>query len=219
MPRIGQLGTAGGAGFTADGTVDVGSDGFLISVMSQLPPEENPGQDTDFLGAVLGLESSPNAQGFQIGDYTQFKAAGICAPVVDEGQASFQSGVTSVDPLLYPGLKNIARRRMADFIQDTLGQSLKTQGKKLNKKARRDLISGLIRTFMRGLMGITNPQQQRIAGFTLDEKSGNTGTSIGKGMYRLILNARTLNSLDSIVLQTTIGEQVQVQELAPGEIQ
>ncbi len=38
-------------------------------------------------------------------------------------------------------------------------------------------------------------------------------------MYRLILNARTLNSLDSIVLQTTIGEQVQVQELAPGEIQ
>lgn len=219
VPRIGQLGLSGGVGFTANGTVDIGSDGFLASVCSQLPPEENPGQDTGFLGQVLSLESSPNAQGFQIGDYTQFKAAGICAPIVDAGQASFQSGVTSVDPALFPQLKNIARRRMADFIQDSLGQSLKTQGKKLNKKVRRDLVSGLIRTFMRGLMGLTNPQQQRIAGFTLDDKSGNTGTSIGKGMYRLILNARTLNSLDSIVLQTTIGEQVQVQELAPGEIQ
>jgi hypothetical protein len=121
--RIADRGTAGGAGFTADGVVDVGSDGFLCSIMSQLPPEENPGQQTAFLGAVLSLESSPNAQDYDINTYIAFKAAGICAPIIEDGIAGFQSGVTSVDPSQHPAQAPIATRRMADFIQDSLANA------------------------------------------------------------------------------------------------
>jgi len=92
VPIIANRGLSGGPGFTPTGNVDVGADGFLASIMSQLPPEENPGQLTSFTGGVNGLETSPNAQGFTILDYEAFKAAGICALRIDAGTAFFQSG-------------------------------------------------------------------------------------------------------------------------------
>lgn len=214
LPVMAKVGLAGGAGFSVDGVLDVGSDGFLASVLSQLAPEENPGQDAGLLDNVIAIESSANAQGLTIGDYTAFKAAGICAPRLDAGTASFQSGVTSVDPLAFPSLKNIARRRMADFIQDTLANRLKGFGKKLNTVRRRTAILGEIRVFLKGLRGDDNSGAQRIDDFATDAKSGNTPTTLGQGIYRIKILVRTLSSLDSIVLQTTIGEQVDVSEAA-----
>jgi hypothetical protein len=213
VPLIAKRGTAGGASFTSDGNVDVGADGFLASCCSQLAPEENPGQETTFTAAVNGIESGANVQGFTITDYTAFKAKGICALRIDEGKAIFQSGVTSVDPGTYPQLVNIARRRMADFVQDTLARRGKGYGKKLSTFARRKALAGEIRMFLRGLLSPNKPENQRIAGFTVDIKSGNTKTSLGKGLYRIIIKIRTLASLDSIVLETTIGEQVEVEEV------
>lgn len=218
VSRIAVRGTAGGAGFTATGIIDVGADGFLCSVMSQLPPEENPAQETGFMGGALAIESSPNAAGFDINSYIAFKAAGICAPIVDDGQAGFQSGVTSVDPSIYSSLAPIARRRMADFIQDSLANSGKKHVKKLSRVARRIAVRNETRQFLRALIG-ANPNQQRIAGFTVDDKSGNTGATIAAGVYRLITSVRTISSIDALVFETTIGNTVIVQELAPGEIQ
>lgn len=215
VPLIARLGVTGGAGFTADGIVDVGADGFLASVCSQLPPEENPGQQTTFTDGVVGLESSVNVDGFVIGDYTAFKASGICALRIDEGVAVFQSGVTSVDPLTQPQLKNIARRRMADYIQDSLARAMKKYSKKLNMSLRRTLIATEIRTFMSGLLSVGDPTRQRIFGYTVDARRGNNTTSLQKGLYRIIVNARTLASLDSITLATSIGESVEVDEVFP----
>lgn len=215
VPLIAQRGTSGGAGFTVDGNVDVGADGFMASILSQLPPEENPGQTTSFMSAVNGLESSANAQGFKIGDYTNFRAKGIAALRMDDGTAVFQSGVTSVDPSVNPQLRNIARRRMADFIQDTLARRAKAFGKKLSTFVRRKAMTNEIRAFLESLLSRANPQFQRIAGYTLDDKSGNTATTLAQGLYRIIIKVRTLASLDSIVLQTTIGESVEVDEVLP----
>jgi hypothetical protein len=75
------------------------------------------------------------------------------------------------------------------------------------------------RQFLRSLMGLTNANQQRIAGFTLDDKSGNTGDTIALGLYRIIHRVRTLASMDALVFESTIGNTVTVQELAPGEVQ
>ena len=44
--------------------------------------------------------------------------------------------------------------------------------------------------------------------YDFDPKLGNTATSTGLGLYRLIINIRMLSSLDSIVIQVTIGETV-----------
>jgi len=216
LPAMAAVGTAGGAGFTADGILDVGADGFCASVCSQLAPEENPGQDAGLLGNIVGVESSVNAQGFTIGDYKNFRAKGICAPRIDAGIASFQSGVTSVDPSVFPNLRNIARRRMADFIQDTLANALKGFGKKLSTIRRRNAIIGQIRGFLNGLLAVDNGAAQRIGAFSVltGVKAGNTLETLGLGIYRVKIAVQTLSSLDSIVLQTTIGESVDVSEAA-----
>jgi hypothetical protein len=213
VPIIATRGTAAGKGFTVDGIVDVGADGFAASIMSQLPPEENPGQQTPFLTAVVGLESSPNAAGFTIVDYTNFRRLGIAALRIDGGEAFFQSGVTSVDPQVHPNLRNIARRRMADYIQDSLAARTKASSKKLNTVARRKAIAGEIRAWMNSLLSTQNRDAARIDSYSLD-LSANVPRTLGLGMYRLILNVRTLSSLDSIVLQTTIGESVEISEAA-----
>ena len=215
VPIIATKGLAGGAGFTADGILDIGADGFMVSICSQLPPEENPGQLTSFTGGAIGIEkNNPDVQAMTITDYTNFRAAGIAAPRVDGGVLVFQSGVTSVDPLVQPNLRNIARRRMADFIQDSLALRLKAFGKKLNMRSRRALIASEIQSFMVTLLSPGNAAAQRIDGYKLDPVSGNTPPTLALGIYRIILNVRTLSSLDAIVLQTTIGEAVDVAEAA-----
>lgn len=215
VPLVAQRGTGGGTGFTADGNLDVGSDGFMASILSQLPPEENPGQATTFLAAVNGIETGANVQNFDIVDYELFKGAGIAAARLDDGTGIFQSGVTSVDPGVFPQLTRISRRRMADFIQDSVARRAKAFGKKLSTNARRRAIMAEIRSFMEGLLGVTNPGSQRIAGFTLTDKKSNTASTLGRGLYKIVLRVRTLASLDSIVIATTVGEQVEVEEVLP----
>lgn len=223
VPIIALRGTSGnpvGTGYTAftpDGNVDVGADGFLCAIMSQLAPEENPGQLTPFSGGIVSLESGLNAQGFMIGDYVNFKAAGICALRfdTDDGVAIFQSGVTSVDPTVNPGLVRISRRRMADYIQDSLANAMMAFGKKLSTQARRKAIVGEINQFLYGLLSKENPSNQRIGGYAVDPNSANTAATLQQGLYRIVINVQTLPSLDSIVLQTTVGEEVAVTETLP----
>ena len=221
VPLIARRGLSGNPAstsylaFTADGNVDMGADGFLVSIMSQLAPEENPGQLTGFTAGITSLESSTNANGLTIVDYINFKAAGICALRFDQGVAIYQSGVTSVDPNLNPGLVRISRRRMADYIQDSLSLRTKSFGKKLSTNARRNALVGEIRAFMEGLLSRENPANQRIAGFTIDAKSANTPAVLAQGLFRIRVPVRTLPSLDSIVLEVTVGEQVTVTEVLP----
>lgn len=220
VPLIAQVGmtanpaNTGYTAFTPDGNVDVGSDSLCASIMSQLPPEENPGQDTPFTTVVNGIERGANVQGFQMPQYMAFKAAGICALRIDDGVASFQSGVTSVDPNVYPQLKTIARRRMADYLQDSIAQRAKGYSKKLNTFARRQAFAMEVKQFLESLLSSNNPSFQRIGGYTLSMKS-NTVDSLGIGIFRLTIMVQTLSSMDSIVLETTIGNQVVTQETLP----
>ena len=104
---------------------------------------------------------------------------------------------------------------MADFVQDTLALRMKSFSKKLNAAFRRRVMSSEIRVFLEGLLSADRPQLQRIAGFTLDPRTGNTKASLAKGIYRIIINVKTLSSMDSIVLSTSIGESVEVEEVLP----
>ncbi len=217
VPAIALVGTAGGTGFTADGNMDVGSDVFLASVLSQLNPEEDPGQLTDFLSAVNGLEtgagnsanSNSNLQGWTIDTYKSFKASGICAPRIENGLVFFQSGVTSVDPASFPQLSPISRRRMADFIQDSLSIALKPNLKKLLTTARQTAIKTAVRDFLTGLQSPTNANLQRIVTFSISDKQ-NTKVALAAGVYRLTILVQLVPSLKALVLDTTIGETVQI---------
>lgn len=211
VPLIAKKGLSGGTGFTSDGNIDVGWDGFVASILSQLPPEENPGQLTDFTIAVNGIESGLISQKLSMTDYKNFKAQGIAALRMDSGAAIVQSGVTSVDPKTYPSLKNINRRRMADYIEDTLSRRLKGYGKKLNTPARRHAMTAEVRAFLSSLKSDNLPSAQRIAGFSVDDKTANTVAVLSKGRFRLIVKVQTLSSLDSIELAVTAGESVTIE--------
>lgn len=209
VPQIARRGTSGGAGFTASGLIDLGFDSWVASTMSQLAPEENPGQATGFMAGIQTVEvGNPDVQDMRQNDYKSFRAAGIAALRIDDGVPIIQSGVTSVNPQVSPNRRNIARRRMADFIQDSISPRLKSFNKKVNTRSRRGLILGEIDSFMNGLLSPKNPSSQRIAEYAIDGLSGNTPESLAAGIFRIILKARTLSSLDFIVLDTEIGENV-----------
>jgi len=215
LPQIAERGVAGGDGFTADGIIDTGFDTWVASVMSQLPPEENPGQLTDFMTNVLGIErDNADVQDMRIGDYKAFRRQGIAALRMDDGTAIIQSGVTSVNPSVFPNLRNIARRRMADFIQDSIATRMKAFVKKLSTPNRRGEVVGEIQGFLDGLKSTENPSLQRIDDYFLDGVTGNTPDALAAGVFRVIIKVRTLPSLDVIVLDTTIGESVDVSEAA-----
>jgi hypothetical protein len=209
VPAIGAVGLAGGAGFTADGRIDVGADTWLASVLSQLAPEENPGQVTAFMQNVLDVEhGNPDVQNLTIGDYENFRAAGIVALRIDDGDVIFQSGVTSVDPAVNPNLRNIARRRMADFLEVSLAPAVNRFSKQLATLVRRGAVIGEIVGFLRGLQSESNPAASRIAGFTIDAKTLNTPEVLDAGLFKIRVRVKTYPSLDVIVLDCTIGETV-----------
>jgi hypothetical protein len=209
IPAIGAVGLAGGSGFTADGRIDVGADTWLASVLSQLAPEENPGQVTTFMQNILDVElGNPDVQNLTIGDYTNFRAAGIVALRIDDGDVIFQSGVTSVDPSVNANLRNIARRRMADFIEDSLAPAVNQFSKMLSTLTRRGAVIGEIVGFLRGLQSASNPAASRIAGFAIDAKTLNTPEVLDAGLFKIRTRVKTYSSLDVIVLDCTIGETV-----------
>ncbi len=214
VPQIATRGLSGGTGFTADGIVDVGFDSFVASCCSQINPEENPGQLTDFMTQALGVErGNPDVQSMDQGDYEAFKAAGIAALTMEDGVATIQSGVVNVDPAVYANKKNIARRRMADFIQDSLAVAMKPFSKKLALATRRAECVGVVEAFLHSLKSPGNKSAQRIDDYQIDARSGNTPNALAQGIFRIIIRVRTLSSLDVIVLETTIGETVTFEEL------
>lgn len=215
LPQVATRGIAGGAGFSADGIIDVGFDSFEAACTSQVNPEENPGQLTQTMLAVLGVErGNPDVQAMEMADYVAFKAAGIAALFMEDGVATIQSGVVDVDPASFANIANIARRRMADYIQDSLAVALKPFVKKLATRDRRALCLGVVDDFVAGLAAVGNKTAQRIDSYQLDGKSGNTPEALARGVFRMILRVKTLSSLDVIVLDTTIGETVTFVELA-----
>lgn len=207
IPQIATVGTAGGLGFTADGIITVRPDGPLTTADATLPPEENPGQALNgLIDQFFEVDTFGNT--VDINTYEAFKANGISAPRLDRQSGMiFQSGVTSS---ITPGLVTQARRKMADFIQDSLAQFLPPFAKKLNKQTQRDAIRAAVENFLAGLESANAPELQRIESFSVDDSinAGNTPTTLAQGVYFLLIKVRTLSSLDDIVAITEIGENV-----------
>lgn len=209
IPQIAARGLSGGVGFTADGVVDLGFDSWVASVCSRLPPEENPGQLTAYTAGIQSVEQgNPDVQDLKVNDYKAFRQGGIAALRIDDGTAIIQSGVTSVNPVTFPNLRNIARRRMADFLQDSMAPRMKAFSKKLNTRQRRALLVGEVEGYLASLKSVNNPSTQRIADYLVDAVTGNTQEGLAMGIFRIIIKVRTLSSLDFIVLETEIGEGV-----------
>lgn len=212
IPEIAQVGAAGGVGFTADGVITVGADGPLAFVNSVLAPEENPGQDTGLLDTfVLGVEPiyfNGVKVDFNRALYTSFRQNGICAPRVDQlGNVVFQSDVTAE---LTPGRTTQKRRKFADFVQDTFALLLLPYSKKLATDAREAGIDSVLDNFLGTLLSKDNPDLQRIKDYGLRNTTAENPTFADRGISSRRCQIRMLNSLDTFLVNTEIGEGVVV---------
>jgi hypothetical protein len=201
----------GADGFVhTDGNIDTHLNMWLAAVLSNLPPERNPGQGTapvpEILAPINGFQRL--VSGLKMSDYVAFRSAGIAALRIDRKVGPiFQSGITTS---LTSGEKNINRRRMADFLEDSMADRFVSFSKLPLTPSLKDTLVGEADAFLAGLLSANNPPAQRISGYLLDDKSGNTPDLEAKGIFVLIAKVRTLATADDIVLQVEAGEGVTV---------
>lgn len=219
IPEIKTVGPRGGIGFSADGLVQVGSDGFAAAAASMLAPEENIGQKLSNTNAkrpnFLDLEDAYNSQkggvGLQIGQYITFRANGITAPRMSIISGPiFQSDVTSVNRSTDETQSDAARRRLADYIIKSLVLISAPFVKKLNTPKRRIALFSLTNGFLRGMQSPDNADFSRIADFQVVDTSTDTQRAAGIQMldYKVVSHAHML----SIVLRGEVGASVKIDE-------
>ena len=193
-----------------DGLLDTHFDAWCASVLSNLAPERNPGQAADpvatILAPVLGVQHG--VANMVMADYVALRSKGIAALRMDRAVGPIiQSGVTTS---LTSGQKNINRRRMADFLEDSLAGLYADFVKLPLTNSLKDAIVGETNAFLIGMQSPNNPPAQRIVGFVVDPKSGNTPELEAQGIFVVVVKVRTLATADFIVLQASIGESVDV---------
>lgn len=203
IPEILRRGAAGGVGFSDDGIVTVRATGPLAKISALLPPEENPGQQTDLITTFFAVEKLPFV--LTPNDYADLKASGICAPRVDGTAGSiYQSGVTTD---LTPARATQQRRKMADFVQDSLARLSVKHSKKTATEGRQDAVIGEADSFLSGLLSEEDSERQRIASYSID-LSPNTADTEALGIFTYVAKVRTIHSMDAIEIRTEIGPGV-----------
>lgn len=211
VQQIAARGTSGGAGFTADGFIDVGADVWAASLMSLLPPEQNIGQETAYMSEVVGVEANnADVQGMEMADYIAFKAAGILALRVADGTAIFQSDVTSVDPATSPNKAPGNRRRFAYYAQDALAARANAFSKKPMTRSNRSSVLGEFKGFCEQLLSPNDPDAARIFAYSLDAKSGNPQAALDAGVFRIKTRIKMNPDMLDIVIDSEIGPTVVV---------
>ena len=203
-----------------DGNLDCFLSTQAVSAISQLPPQNNPGQLAQPIPSIMA-----NVLDFQrglttnlgINEYTALKAAGIMALRFDRVAGPiFQSGVTTS---LTPGQTAISRRRMADFIEDSLAQNYQQFSKlPVTTSLQDNLVSETV-SFLEDLLSANNPANQQIVAYSVDDKSGNTPATLAAGIFVVIVNVQLLATADFLVLQVTASNQsIQVTQLPTQQV-
>ena len=221
IPEIQEVGSRQGTGFTDDGVIEVGSDGFYASTRSILPPEENAGQylgDTN-VGSlnVLSLEDAYNplvgGVSLTMEDYISFKRNGIVVPRFSrEFGWAFQSDVTSVDGTLDANVADASRRFMADFIIDSLGDLSARYVKKLGSPSRRRALLLTADAFLSDLESPDNPESSRIDSYSILETS--TQRQREAGFMLISVKVKTHPHLLAIQFTVQVGPTVVIEEEA-----
>lgn len=190
------------------GTLDVTADGWLVSLLSQLAPERDPGQAAPPTPLALALISGlqRGAPNLMMTDYTILKQKGICAIRIDRSVGPvFQSGVTTS---LTSGQTDINRRRFADFVEDSIAEAFGPLAKLPMSQDWKDTLVSEDDAFCNELLSPDNPKAQRIDAYQIDDVNGNTPDLEEKGIFVVITKVRMTPIGKFIVIQAEIGNGV-----------
>jgi hypothetical protein len=191
-------------------TITTSNQGWMASILSNRPEEENPGAENSALtSTIAGYEDAFVTSPLVKQDYINLKANGVSAMQKDRAVGWwYVDGVTAATPSLYQTRTPIKRRRMADLIQDTLFEIAAKYNKKPATIDRVDMFVAEIDAFLSTLLSPQNPALQRIVGYVVDAKSRNTPTLQKLGIQTILVAVQTLPGMDDIVYVTQIGETV-----------
>ena len=190
---------------TDDGNIDVAMDTWVAALLSNLQPELNPGQAAEPVPSIFSpiIAYQRGTPTLDMNDYILFKQGGICALRMDRVVGPIlQSGITTS---LTTGETNINRRRMADFIQDSLAARYNQMAKMLGRQSLKDAIVAETDAFFTDLLSENNPEAQRIESYSIDDKSPNTPALSARGIYIVKSVVRMLPTLDTLVVQSEVS--------------
>lgn len=185
---------------------------WIASIISQTGPHVALSwtQNTRYLGGITDLKYKESRNGFIALD-----AAGVCSLELDLDIGFLVKNAVTTQ-IVNSSKRTILRRRMADYLQDSIAYFLKNYQNDVNSKEKRTEVKGAILDFDTRLVndGIL-PGQQDVKGgapLLVDTESLNTDSVVASGMFKILYKRRIFSSMRYIVLTAEIGESVVVTE-------
>lgn len=187
---------------------------WLASLYTQCPAFVDLAyhENSKYLAGVIRLVQSLNPT-----EYKALNKAGICSFEFDSDIGhKVKSAVTT--QILNTEKQTILRRRMTDYLQDSIAGFLKNYANNINSKKNRDAVKAAMIAFDNKLIGLgvlpsdaemTDGAKARL----IDTDSLNTNESIGEGFFKILYKRRIYSSMRYIVLSTEIGTGVAVTEV------
>lgn len=185
---------------------------WYASILSQTAPYVDPAYagNSGFLYGVTGLKAIHTRD-----EYIQLMQAGISSFEQDlDIGFKVKSGV--VTQIANTSKLTVLRRRMADYLTNSIARFLKIYQNDVNSQSKRDNVSAAINNFdtQQENLGIL-PRNSEVTGGKaklIDVKSLNTNDTIAQGKFFIKYKRRIFSSMRFIVLVAEIGESVVVTE-------
>lgn len=177
---------------------------WLASILSQVPEDVHAGS-FQTVALLAGCTRVTNTS-LTVPDLRSLKAAGISTLERLKNGFQFRSVLTTS---LQPGRTELARRRMADFLQLSASDRLATYVKGKNTPEERALMGSELTAFSTGLQDskrvIAKDDPQAGKGFSVDQVSGNTPGQRAQGEEHILWRVRLIGHMLALVFDTDIS--------------
>jgi hypothetical protein len=193
--------------FTIDPVVDTeiaqGAHAWMAAILSQTDVDVHPGsyETRAFLAGITRV----NNVALSRGDLILLKNAGISALEKVKGGFQFRSGVTTS---LTAGLTEITRRRMADFLQLSAADRLKTYVKGKNTETIRAQMAAELTAFSNQL----KRAERVIEDFEIDQVSVNSDDLRAQGEEHILWRVKLIGHMLYLVFETEIATGTVIQK-------
>lgn len=185
---------------------------WYASILSQSAPYIDPAyaENTKYLFGVLALKQSLTRS-----DYITLMEAGISSFEFDPDIGfKVKSGI--VTQIANSSKLTVLRRRMADYLTNSIAKFLKVYQNAVNSQENRTAVKGAILSFVKQQedLGILPKDAEVQGGLAklVDIDTLNTDDTIAQGKFFIQYKQRIYSSMRFIVLRAEIGESVVVTE-------
>lgn len=185
---------------------------WYASILSQSAPNIDPAfvGNSGFLFGVNGLKKDLTRT-----DYIALMEAGVSSFEFDSDVGfKIKSGV--VTQILNSSKLTVLRRRMADYLTNSIGRFLKNYQNAVNRQSERLNSKGAILRFIKqqedlGILPKDSEVEDGLAKI-VDIDTENSNDTIAQGKFFILYKQRIFSSMRFIVLKAEIGESVVVTE-------